>query len=393
MKSKTIKTIATVAFSFVFAAASAVDFGGIVGNVTKFSVQPETTYAVTQKNDVTGWLQVPFTADGSMYLALEGVVRYTYDWTNKDNSGMHTVSTDISLLKYAYTARFTPGTALQLSVGRFGISDFTGIIFNQVSDGAFLQFRMPRFEASAYAGYTGLLNAHTVSILDAAGTAYSYDATKVYPLAAPYAVAGVSIHAPYLFANQTVSGEFFVFCGVPGIDRTITHDVHFDATLGFSGPIVKNLFYTATTTVGKSNRENVSNLSRLTLTYYPPALSSSVSASLLYASGKNGRLGAFRAFTSNKATYSLLEPEYSGLIKAGLSGSVKPVTALLILAGIDVVFAVPESTASYDGFQYMLQAQYQLFSDVQLGLALSHFIGKTHEGDKFDMAFTARMSF
>ena len=140
-----------------------------------------------------------------------------------------------------------------------------------------------------------------------------------------------------------------------------------------NGPIVKNLYYSVSTTFGLG--DGVTNLSRAAFTFYPTVLDSSVALEILYASGNNGFLSPFRGFTSQSAYLASGSTEYSGIIKAGLSGSIRPVSKLFISLGTDVVMSVADSFG-YSGFQWFTQLQYQPFTDLKVGLAANQFIGQ-----------------
>lgn len=382
MKVSSIKnTCITLLLAVAVLPASAIEFGGTLDDNTKFAGATVNGLSLDQSNTLTTWVRAPFNNAGTMYLAVEGLFKYEYFQTTES----YQLTADLDLFKFGSTSKFKGNKTLSISAGRFSESDATNIILTQTCDGALVQFKMKRISLSAFGGYTGLLNAKQITILNSPSSSYSYDTTSMYALAAPYAICAAGISAPYLFANQSIGMQLFSFFGTAS---TTSGYNRLYGTLTLNGPLASNIFYTMTETIGSSTTASVSNLSQLQISYYPNFKSASINVTGIYASGNNGPFKTFTGFTSNAATFAMDSPEYTGLIKAGLSASLKPISQLYIAAGCDCIFACPEDSVSYDGFQFYGNTLYQLFTDVQLGLSGQQYFDVNNETNK--TCFTAK---
>ena len=141
-----------------------------------------------------------------------------------------------------------------------------------------------------------------------------------------------------------------------------------------------------------SEAEGVFLLTQGEFTYYPPVLSSSVTAKVLYASGQKDSVADFRAITSKSANISYQEPEYSDLFTFGLLGTIKPLANLLVKAGCDLYFNCAEEFA-YNGLQLTAGAQYQPFTDLLLSLSLGSYFAKEEDNGAIQIALNALISF
>lgn len=375
MKRNVRKIFAAVVFSLAGAfSLGALDFGGTFFNTSRLYTNDWDPVALSQQDGLTAWLKAPLSKDGKIYLATEGTALFKFSVSNLSNFGAGKPSfyLDLGLLKIGYLLN-VGDSLLQLNAGRFFMDDMSGLVFSQTSDGASASFTTNRFVASAFAAYTGLTNAHFVSMTDDV----SVDSDSIYSCSSPYLVAGAGVSLPYLFANQTLGAEFFAAIGANGPSGSNSGNVRSYVTLALNGPVVKELFYEFSTTFGF--KDGVSNLSSFKLSYYPPLMDSAVNFSLLYASGENGGIKPFRTVTKGSASYAYSDPDLSGVFKAGLSGSIKPLENLFVGLETGLVFDLAESFA-YDGFEWALNAKYQLFTDLQLGISVLQY----YDVDKYD---------
>ena len=360
-------TIATGVYAF--------DFGGLFKNNTKFST-PSFEYAgLDQMDSLSGWVKVPLTQDEKVYFSAEADATFQYSNSNLSLGGQAGTASfylNLPLCKLTLYSNLWNGI-FQLNAGRFTAADSTGMILSQTTDGIQGTFSSNYVKAILYAGYTGLTNSRTDYIIDGDSSTFSYDASAVYQFNSPYALTSLSVALPFLFSNQTLAFEGLAAFGLPGITGDNSGDNRYYLTALMNGPIVKNLYYSVSTTFGLG--DGVTNLSRAAFTFYPTVLDSSVALEILYASGNNGFLSPFRGFTSQSAYLASGSTEYSGIIKAGLSGSIRPVSKLFISLGTDVVMSVADSFG-YSGFQWFTQLQYQPFTDLKVGLAANQFIGQ-----------------
>lgn len=370
VQTNTLRTLICASLAALsLTAVSAVDFGGSVNNDTKFAGQKTSDLKCDQKDIASLWFRAPLTKDGSCYLAAEALYQYEKDFAVPTTTN----AVDCDLFKIGWS-RKDRLNKMTVSAGRFASLDLTGLIFNQLADGVLFRYDMPRLSVTAYGGYTGFLNAQTVTILAPEQDPFTYDTDKIYPLAAKYGLASLSVSCPNLFLNQTLAAQFFSTFRVEGDKYNRLY-----GTLSLNGPIVPSLFYTLTSTAGMTSYDgasyDISNLSTASISFYPSAITSSISLNGVYASGEQGPFKKFTGFTSQTATNAYDGQQYSGMAKCGLTGTIKPVKALLLSAGADIVFDADDSV-EYGGFQYKAGATWQILSDVQAGASMYQYTDK-----------------
>lgn len=379
------KIILSLAICLTLSSVFALEWGGAISNVSEISGKKFDSSKLDPKDSVRLWLKTPFTSDGNTYFATEGM----YQFRNKFATETIKNNLDFTLLKIA-TQFETPNGTLYLSLGRFYSSDATSIIFTQASDGLFLRYVMPSVSVSAFASYTGLLNASLITMLDSKDVHFSYNTSSVYPLAQKYIPLEISATFERLFFNQDLAFEVWNFLDVS--EREEKYNRMY-GTVKLSGPLMSELFYSLSSTFLSENFKNLANLSSIDFNYFMPFLSSSINANCVYASGENGSLSSFRAFTSNTAYYALSQPEYTGIIKGGLSFSIKPINQLFCKIGSDVVFACPNNNAKYDGTQIYGNVKWQIVSDVQLSFTTYHFFAKNADERKTAFILSGTIAF
>jgi hypothetical protein len=374
--------VATAAVS----TAAAVDFGGAFDNDSKFRGNTASDFKCDQKDTVSAWIRTPFDNDGNTYFAAEALYQYENDFAAETKTNV----IDVDLFKFGWS-KMSGANKISLSAGRFSSFDLSGVVFNQAADGILFRYEMPRFAVSAYGGYTGLLNAQMVTILTPAGETFEIDSGKAYVCAAKYGIASLSITLPYIVANQTISAQFF---GTFRLEDTSYNRMY--GTLGLNGSIIPSLFYTITSTLGMTSYDgasyDLSNLTTVSVTLYP---SKTISFGLngVYASGEQGPFKAFTGFTSETASNALDEPQYTGIAEFGLSATVKPVKNVLAGASADIVFDALDSV-EYDGFQYKVNASWQIVSDVQAGAVFYQYKDNDTSGrDKSCLQLKAVITF
>ena len=388
---KLIRKFCAVIFCTILtASAFAVDFGGSLDNNTKLSTISFDSWSLLQQDGLTAWLKVPFNNEGSLYFATEGTMLVSYNIPDLSNASAYTFDflLDLSLFKLAGV--FNIGNnVLQLNVGRFYLSDVTGIVLSQTADGLQLGFTSDYFKASVYGGYTGLTNAMFGTMNDdTTTTSFNPDASNIYCFNSPYIVTGATIAAPYLFANQTIGAEFYGMFGSVGPNGGNSGYNRTYITLFMNGPIVKNLFYTLSSTLAFNN--GPTNLTMGTLSYYPKFKSSSITLNAIYASGDSGSLKAFSGFTSSAATYAFSAPNYTSLIKVGLRGSLKPLESLYTAVGSDVIFDTG-SESGFRGVQWDANLKYQILTDIQVSLIVKQYFDFKNNSDN-NTSFTLNAS-
>lgn len=340
------------------AGAFAVDFGGMINNSSTLKNDTAGKYFLQQQDDVTLWLKVPFGANSKSYFITEGLYKFEYN----SLAGTFSNYADLNLLKFCFIKDFG-SSQLEFDLGRFALCDLTGIIFTQNSDGGFVKYSAKNFDISFLASYTGLLNGNVVKMIKTPDAA-AVDASKVYSFGTGFVNAVFTAGFKNLFAQQNLGVQLIanLHFGNQNYNR-------FYGTVALDGPVFNNLMYSLTGTaeviLDNNNQVKVSPLVKADLSYYFPALM--LNAHMIFAGND------FSGITSQTAIKSCSEPEYTAMIKTGLNMSYKPLNVLLISAGCDAVF---DGNKGYEfkGLEYNAAVDYQVVSDVSLGLSWNHYI-------------------
>lgn len=381
-----VKKFTAIMLSAVLLSASplaGLDFGGKINSTTKYQGTEFAALKWYESAAAHLWVSSLFNKKMKLKFSADGSYEFRYD--ERDNSYKNIV--DLNLLKISGMLEAGRYNTIQLAAGRFPVSDMTGIVFNQVSDGGFIKFVTPSIEFSIYGGSTGLLNAHDVTILTPSGTAYNPDFNAVYVTAPSYIPFGISLSFPSLFLNQTFAAEGWGF-----IDFSTDKYSRWYGTIAVSGPLSGKVFYSLMTTAGSENLKTISDLSKAVLTLYPVA-GASVGLTGVYASGSNGFLSAFRGFTSQTADFALDEPQYTGMIKAAVSGSYTILSRICLVAEGGCVFVCPENTVSYDGWQWNFSTVWNIFHDLQLSAGTSQYYAADSSRNKTRLMVTGAFVF
>lgn len=378
----------TIALLFIaIVPAMSLDFGGIISNTTKIGIRSDGTLPLTQQDSLTGWVKKNFNSVGNHYFAAEGFFQYEYTNPNLKvkTEGKHHPVIDITLLKYNYAFLIDSVRSISFSFGRFGFSDMTGLIFNQTSDGFLVDYRKPRFHSSFYMGYTGLLNSHNVSMVD---PNFSKMKDDWYDLATKFVVAEGSVTFPNLFANQMLGVEYLalIAAGATNQDQS-----KYMITVAMNGPITSKLFWAASTTFGNKLRSQLTNLSQISLAFYPGVKAIGITLNAVSATGEDGPFKTFYNLTKSTAIYSTEDIQYSDMTKVGLSFSIKPVNVLQLGVSSDVIFTNVYNM-HYKGVQWAANINIQPLGDLTVGLSAKQFIGKDPTTNKLDFALRASLA-
>ncbi len=297
---------------------------------------------------------------------------------------------DLELLKFSIPLQTTDNSSMGLDIGRFFISDLTGIILSQASDGVKLGYASTSMNLSAYVGFTGLLNAHTVSINAAPNEKILSDA---YTFAAPFILVNVSTQFPQLFANQDLVAEIFVALDVGNGDVA---DNRLYTTAALTGPFVNDkFFYVFSTSLGlvQDTQEEwaATNLTTFELSTFLPFASSLLSWKTVFASASEN--ANFQTFTVNTATLddSL---EYAGHVKTGIVSTFRPIDSLLFLIEPNVLLNVmdEQKDKGYAGFQWLASSRWNATSDLQLVFSAGQFLS-AEEGIDPNLKAEVKLSF
>lgn len=385
---KRIKNFALfcTAIALFSAPAFSFDWGGKIYSDTSFIGKNNEALKLKETDNANLWLSVPLSKDNSKYFSAEALYQFKYDDSLPSDKMVNTI--DLNLFKFVARQKLSGGKRFAVSAGRFGVSDLTGKVFAQNSDGVLLQFSTLRFNTSLYGGYTGLLNANTTTILNnPEGTSWTIGDNAVYRLAPKYIPFGLNLSFPSLFANQTLSLQGWGFIDANDNDYNRWYGI-----LGLNGFLASSLSYSAKTVFQSVNFESLSNLSELSFFWY---LTDTLSMNLggVYASGKSGNISAFRGFSSCTALLSAKEPEYSSLVKAELGITKTFGQAVYLNGGTAVAFSLEEENEGYKGIQFQAGGMYKVFNDVQLGANFSQFVGKETQDNRTSISVKAILVF
>lgn len=375
---KLVKFISAAVCALSLSSAFALDYGFLLDNNTSFKTNVKKNMYLLQKDSASAWIKVPFGENRNSYFVGEGLYKFEY---NDDTKQMKNYL-DVNLLKFVIFKQFD-NSSLEADIGRFFIVDTSGLIFTQNCDGAFVKYTNSLVQVSGYAGYTGLLNGNTVTMINCPSFKGN-DTKKIYDLADRNVIAMITGRFENLFADQTLSVQAL---GSFRADSIAYNRIY--ATLGMNGPVTSSLFYSITGTCGftsyNGNEVKVSPLVRANLTYYFPI--ASVGLNAVYA-GKD-----FTGITSQTALESIAEPEYSDLLKAGISASVKPLDNLLISVSGDIAFDGSKNL-EVKGAQYKVGVDYQVLSDVMIGASwVQYFDINKSDADCMAASVKAKIAF
>ena len=384
------KTVLSAAFAvLLLAPLCAFDWGGKLNSTTKYQGDKFNSLFWYESAGVHLWFTSPI--GSKLYFGTDASYEFRYD----QKGGTVKNIVDINLFKLSGTFHPNQKDTFEFGAGRFSVNDATGIIFNQTSDGIYAKYSWPVCSVSLYGGTTRLLNSHDVVILRRFSdtTVKSEHASFVYVLGPSYIPLGLSLYFPSLFLNQDITLEQWGFIDYSGDGYN-----RFYTTLMFSGPVLNNLFYAASTTLSMANTAsfpNLSNLSKLTLSFYP-AEKASIGFSGVYASGDHGAVSPFRGFTSQTAVLASetagFGTEYESKLKAEISGTYTFLSRVYVGASAAAVFACP-NTFSYNGFQWRIDAIWNIFHDLQLSSAIYQYVGKNGGNDKLCLSFSGAFVF
>lgn len=329
-------------------------WSGLIDNTTKASTADFSSFSLNQSNGIYLSMNAPLT--NSLSLAAEGL--YKYNYTNPD---AFTNIVDMDLLKLS--GKWNAGSGfVNLSAGRFSISDASGAVFSQTCDGVYFSYDSSSIKAALYGGYTGLLNSLNVSMTAAGSTSNN----QFYNLAAAYVPLSADFSYSFGSGNGNIGLQALYFYAPAEELKS-----QFYSTLSIKGQLATAGTYSLSATVGSTEFEDLMMYSKLSCSFYM-AQSGIVSLGGEYASGKQGPFNPFNTITARTAC------NYGGGIPT--SGVLMPVVSAAfvsskIYASINekLVCLLPEDTINFEGFDTNLSLLYNLFSDVQLGLDFSIF--------------------
>ena len=247
--------------------------------------------------------------------------------------------------------------------------DITGLVIAQPLDAVKVSYSAKDYSIIGYAGFTGFLNSHTVSI-NAAPNENS--ASEIYALAAPFVVVNTMFAAPQLFAGQDLFAEV-----VATIDVAENADNRVYTNLALSGALMDSYYYTFASSIAATQNADskwgVSNMSSFEITTFFPYGYSMLSLKTVFATSDDN--GGFKSFSTTSASLNGSVP-YAGHLKTGLVATMRPLDNVLFLFAPDCLFNVmsSDSDKGFAGFQWVFNAKYTATSDLAINASVGQFI-------------------
>jgi hypothetical protein len=382
MNTLTKRIITASCAAAVAAAAFAADGGASADSQSKFYGQKFDALSLEQSEKASAWVAVPFTKD--IVFDVRGYYRYSYTAQLSDmQSGVNNHRLDLTRAALAWRIPLDTTKNVNITAGRFYADDLTSCIFSQTSDGLRIAYSMPAFSCSAYGGYTGLVNAKSYTVQ---GLSYDIKADQPYQLNAKYIAAGLKLQAPSLINNQTFGAEFSGFFNVDTTENTDGLSRAY-GTLAADGPVVSKVYYSLSSSLGilygGSGDPVFGNLSKASVTWYPGFLSSSVSASGVYATDK------FMPFTFTGISINDAF-SYSNVLKTGLALSIKPAEKISCTADGYVFFVskADNSALAASAVQWTASGKWKITSDAFVSLTAGQIIPLADGVDPYLMGTT-----
>ncbi len=347
------------------------DWGGNIFNTSAYKGETSALY-FDQTNRATLWLQTPLNT--SVPVTFSGDMFYEFGYDANLSEDSHIL--DISTFKFNVVLPVSNTNSKKtLDIGRFMSRDLTGLILAQPLDGVKFNYKSDTYSVIASAGYTGFLNEHSIEMNVVPN---EKEASSFYALAAPFVVANATLLLPELFSQQNVFFEVFAAVDMAQSDNRMY------TSAALNGPITPSFYYTLTSTLGLGNKADdslyISNMSTFELTKFLP-YSSLVSWKTVYATGGDF---SFNAFTIVDANISKSLP-YTGYLKTGVLGSIRPITSLLLLANADLFVNTMNDDAEtgYAGAQWLFSTRWEAASDLHLFLSAGQFLPADAETDSY----------
>ena len=337
----------------IFSSAFSFDWGG--SSNTSFSVYDAATFPTEEATlslaeKLSLWGKVSFNKNIS--LNMEGNYQGTYDFEKYNQK--------IDLQLFDLKMAFIPSTSAIINVylGRLFVSDSSRMIYGYLIDGGKVQFSLPTVDLGVFAGYTGLINSSNLAVVN---SSQEIDFQKIYSLAPAFVAVGLNATAKNVFGNNSFGLDISSF--IP-TDAKETRETSIYLELNSTGPIANSFYYDLSTAVSFLGSKT-GIMANGAITYYPSFLSSMVAANVTFATD------TFASFV-DPALVLGESNSLSGLLKAGLVASIKPIDSLLVQLAGDFVMDVQGSSLVKDSIQWNTSLKWQAMTDIQLNM----FVGQ-----------------
>lgn len=369
------------------------EWGGLLNNNStgvyevKNSLNEDADFSFNQKNGLYLWLSNPLSEKGNWKLNSE--IAYIANVKPNDEPVFQNII-DLTLLKFSGQLAFKK-SSVDVSLGRFVVSDKTGNIFSTTSDGAYLKFNSSIVGLSGYVGYTGLTNLLNSTEIEGYD---NEDVVQFYKFQYPLIPLIFSFELPSLFANQNLTFQVLASlnCG-----NNVNMGNKYFATLALDGPIYSKLFYLLQTTFGTKEFKGIMNYSSVDFMWYPLSFVN-INLGVKYTSGKEDLNGLFVPFSGvTLVQKSSLDENY-------LSDCLLPTASIVFYNGpfhsklevkcdIDIVDA-ENNLFTVRGYYGSLDTTLNIFSDLQIGFDMNLFVDSVSSQDfMFNATIKAAFAF
>lgn len=281
---------------------------------------------------------------------------------------------DLSTL-YAEMDFQTSKTAkIGVDLGRLQFSDFSGLIYNNSIDGGKIDFELSDVQIELFSGYTGFLNGKSLRFVN---VVQENDDGKVYQLAPGIFISGFSTNIKNVFTNSAIGCNFSTFVLSSNIEE---RDTAVYAEIGIEGPLSSVLYHKVSAAMNFSAGETkyAGILADGNIMYYPEFLSSSLSAQVTFATD------TFYAITDSAMVLGEAN-SLNGLLKFALNGSLKPISNIVCVAGVDFAMDVVGANVSKNCIQWNSSINYQILSDLAFNLFVAQKIPLKEDSNKLIM--------
>ena len=294
------------------------EIGGTIDNATALTAQTDLSFSQVDKLSL--WALHDFTED--MRFAVQA--SYTYSLQIP-----YIFDLDYAELSVAFPRLLGLSSLTSLSLGRFGLSDFSGYVLSTTIDGVFSRVLFPSLSLSAAIGYTGLLLKPVSSVLMSRSDLVDRSDTTVI-LGPPRLVEYVELTLSEVAFRQDVTVAAVFQQDLRPSDSLVqagqseesadrggpVHTQYFG--LGLSGPLVYPVYYD-----GFFYMETGSTLSYLPDSGSTTGYSYQASSILAWLSGAGVQLYFDRLFYSVAQLRFLLsagDPDFFGFIEGNAAG-------------------------------------------------------------------------
>lgn len=352
------KILSTLFFGLVFTASvSAFTWSGLIDNNTKLSKNALPDMGFSQSNGI--YLSVATPLSGNLNFSAEGLYKYSYTKTG-DVSNFTNIA-DVDLLKLGGAWKTSSGV-VNLSAGRFFISDASSAVFAQTSDGLYFNYSISAVTLGLYAGYTGLLNSLNVSM----AVPNSNTNDQFYNLSAGYIPLSAEVSYGALFETDTIGLQVMYF-----LDPTQDLPSVLYGTVSLAGSVSTIGMYSVSATFGSVKFDNFMMYAKGDLTFFASD-SVIVGVGAEYASGEQGSLSAFSSITAKTACNYAGGYALSGILLPKLSFTYSS-NGLYANLTEKLVSLMPAEEIDFNGFDTTATVLYNIFSDLQIGLDLNAY--------------------